>query len=81
MKVVEPEMYSLFVSFYYKGQDNGVPKEGFDSRVIMVPKDANFTSSADLKEVADALANSEFNGGKRYVGLEISLINIIRLPV
>jgi hypothetical protein len=72
---------SLFISFYWKGRDNGIPKEGFDSRVISIPVDVTLGSAADLKTVADAIATSEFSGGKRYADLEISILGFNRLPI
>jgi hypothetical protein len=81
VEVSTPELSSVFVSFHFRGSDNGVVKEGFDSRVIKAPSDVQITSAEDIKAVADALAQSEFNNGKKYVGLEITLLNIVRLPL
>lgn len=72
---------AIFVSFRFKGNSNGVPQEGFDSRVINAPEDVWITSAEDLKAVADALAESEFQAGKKFTGFEITIINIVRLPV
>lgn len=76
-----PKTYSVFVSFNYRGKDNGVEKTGFDSRVIEVPVGTQFLSAADLKEVTDALATAEFEANKRYAGLEITLVNLVKLPI
>lgn len=76
-----PAMRSVFVSFAFSGTSNGMPKEGFDSRVLKVPSDMLFETAEDIKLAADALANSEFQGNKRYAGLEITFINIVALPL
>lgn len=80
-EVVTPEFRSVMFAFHWKGTDNGVPKEGFDSRVIKAPADVKITSAEDIKAVADAIAQSEFSGGRKYVGLEITVLNIVPLPL
>lgn len=72
---------AVFVAYHFSGQDNGVPKEGFDSRVIHAPADVQITSTEDVKALADAIATSEFQNGRKFIGLQITLINIFRLPV
>lgn len=80
-EVKTPEMRSIFLSFYYSGKDNGVSKSGFDSRVIQTPVDVRLTSAEDIKEIADAIARSEFQGGRKYVDLEIVVLGIDPLPI
>ncbi len=72
---------AVFVAFHYKGIDNGVPKEGFDSKVLQAPADVRITSADDLQAVANAIAETTFVEGRKYVGLEITVINVFRLPV
>lgn len=72
---------AVFVAFHFKGIDNGVPKEGFDSRVLQAPADVRITSADDMQAVANAVAESTFIEGRKYVGLEITIINLFRLPV
>jgi hypothetical protein len=76
-----PELSAIFVAFHFKGKDNGVPKEGYDSRVIKIPQGIQLSTAEDLKEIADALATSAFNEDRRYEGLEITIFNLVRLPV
>ena len=76
-----PETESVFVSFAYKGKDNGTPKEGIDSRVLSVPVGTKFHNSGDLQELTNALAGAYFDEGHRYVDLEITLLYVLRLPV
>lgn len=72
---------ALFVSFHYGGKSNGVPVEGFDSRVLHAPADVKLQTADDLKTIANVIAESEFNTGRRFVGLEITILNIVRLPI
>lgn len=72
---------AVLVSFHFNGTDNGVPKSGFDSRVVEAPEDVRIETASDVKTIADALANSEFANGRKYEGLEITIINLTRLPV
>lgn len=80
-QLIEVEPSSLLVAFHYSGKDNGVPKEGLDSRVIQAPAGVQVTSAEDVKSVADALANSEFMTGRKYEGLEITILHLTRLPI
>lgn len=73
--------YNIFVSFHYEGEDNGVPKSGFDSRVLNVPDLMPIASGKEIKDIAEALAKALFIDGKKFVGLHLTLINIQRLPV
>lgn len=72
---------NFLVSFHYAGEDNGMPKSGFDSRVVTIPKDLIIQSSKEIKDIAEAMAAALFQDGKKYVGLTITLINIIKLPL
>ena len=60
VQVITPEFSSVFFSFRWEGKDNGVLKSGFDSRVVKAPVGVQITSAEDIKAVADALAQSEF---------------------
>lgn len=79
--VIDVPMSSLLVSFRFSGRDNGVFKEGFDSRVIGAPVGVQVTSAEDVKAIADTLASSEFLNGRKFEGLEIVLMHITRLPI
>lgn len=72
---------SIFVSFAYKGKDNGTPKEGIDSRVLAVPVGTKFSNAKDLQELTNALAGAYFDEGHRYENLELTLLYVLRLPV
>lgn len=76
-----PKLSALLVCFHYSGVDNGLPKEGFDSRVIKVPADALVETSEDVQILANAIATSEFSHGRKYVGLEITIVFLSRLPI
>ncbi len=78
--VSTPQTQPLFVSFYWSGLDNGVPKSGFDSRVLEIPADVELRSAGDLVEVSNALINSYFQE-KKYGEMEIALLNFQRLPI
>lgn len=75
------ELGQLFVTFLWNGVDNGVPKEGFDSRVLSVPKEVQFKDASDLKSLSDALAGAFYDEGKRFKDLEVVLLNVSRLPI
>lgn len=79
--IEDTPLSAVFVAFHYSGKDNGVPKEGFDSRVIQAPSDVQITTADDVKAVADAIAATEFQAGRKFTGLEITILNIFRLPV
>lgn len=72
--------HPLFVSFYWSGKDNGVPKSGFDSRVVETPEGVELCSAGDLVEVSNALINSYFQE-KKYGDMEIALLSFQRLPI
>lgn len=75
------KLSAVLVAFFYTGKDNGVEKEGFDSRVVQAPEGVLITSADDVKAIANALANSEFQNGKKYEGLEITILHLTRLPL
>lgn len=79
--VIAVEPSSILVAFHYSGKDNGVPKEGLDSRVIQAPAGVQVTSAEDVKSIADALANSEFLNGRKFVDLAITILHLTRLPI
>lgn len=72
---------NFLVSFHYSGTDNGMEKSGFDSRVVTIPKDLIIQSSKEIKDIAEAMAAALFQDGKKYVGLTITLINVLKLPL
>lgn len=72
---------SIFVSFAYKGRDNGTPKEGIDSRVLAIPAGTKFSNASELHELTNALARAYFDEGHRYENLELTLLYVLRLPV
>lgn len=69
------------ISFHWSGKDNGVPKEGFDTRCVDIPDTVKIKDSQTLKDVAEAMAQSMFQEGKKYVGLTLAIINIVKLPL
>lgn len=76
-----PPSDNFLVAFHYTGEDNGMDREGFDSRVITAPKDFVIKSSKEIKDVAEAMAAALFQDGKKYAGLTISVLNVQRLPI
>lgn len=83
--IVDPTLsindtYQTFVSFSWKGLDNGMEKTGLDSRVLRIPNGAELATGDDLKELAEAIAKSVFVDTKMK-NLEVVLLNIIRLPI
>lgn len=58
-----------------------MPKEGYDSRVLLVPENVSLKDATELKELSNAIATSLFNTGLRYTNLEVTLVNIVRLPI
>lgn len=72
---------NYLIAFHYNGEDNGMPKEGFDSRVISIPEGMLIASSKEVKDIAEAMALSLFQDGKKYVGLQLQVLNIQKLPI
>lgn len=70
---------SYFVAYQYQGLDNGLPKSGFESKVIVGPGNG-FTDHKELKELSDALINAFFET-RKWIDLELNVINVIRLPI
>ena len=83
--IVDPTLsiddtYQVFVSFSWKGLDNGMEKSGVDSRVLRIPNGAVLATGDDLKELSEAIAKSVFIDTKMK-NLEVILMNIIKLPI
>lgn len=70
-----------FFSFHFSGEDSGVPKEGFDSRVVTLPEGFKVNTAAQIKEITEAMAKSIFQDGKKWVGLHLTILNVTKLPL
>ncbi len=69
----------FFISFWWQGLDNGVPKNGFETSVVAGPP-AGFSSTEEIQDLSNALAGTFFAKNK-FTDLQVSIIYVARLPL
>lgn len=69
----------FFISFWWTGTDNGVPKQGMECSVVEGPP-TGFASPSDIQDLANTLAVTFFKDHK-YTDLAVTPVNVTRLPL
>lgn len=71
------KLSDYLITVHFKGTNNSMPVEGFKTLTLAGP---GFKSAADMGEVANVVTTTLFEE-LHYKDMEVTIINIIKLPV
>lgn len=73
----KPKISEYLVVAHYQGSNNSMPVSGFKTMTMGGP---GFKNSEDLIEIANVVTKTVFDE-LHYKDLEVTIINVIKLPI